>query len=318
MTAQKHCPTFAHLLRGLGARRLPALLAAIALMPLGSAELRAGEAPRLPAKQELSGRQFMSAGLRLSADFYPGNREKDSVPVILLHMFKGDRKEYDELAPFLQRQGCAVLVPDLRGHGESTDLLGSDRKLDAEKMSSEHYSFMRYDDMERFRRFLVKKNDAGELNLNKLVLIGAEMGASVAAYYAFYDWTTPRREANMAAPSRDVKGLVLISPDWNFPNMPLKRPLSSPVVSTQISAMVVVGKEDSRAFRDARQTYSLLERYRKNETEKSLFFGQLATSLQGTKILGVPQLSLEQAIATFIQRRVADQGYEWYQRGKGE
>jgi hypothetical protein len=111
---------------------------------------------------------------------------------------------------------------------------------------------------------------------------------------------------------------VLISPDWNFPNMPLKRPLSSPIVSTQISAMVVVGKEDSRAFRDARQTYSLLERYRKKETEKSLFFGQLATSLQGTKILGVPQLSLEQAIATFIQRRVADQGYEWYRRGKGE
>jgi hypothetical protein len=76
---------------------------------------------------------------------------------------------------------------------------------------------MCYDDMELLRKFLVKENDAGNLNLNKLCIVGAEMGASVASYYAAYDWTTVRREANRRpAPSQDVKGLFLISPDWDF------------------------------------------------------------------------------------------------------
>jgi hypothetical protein len=184
-------------------------------------------------------------------------------------------------------------------------------------MGREHFSFMRYDDMETFRRFLVKKNDAGELNLNKLCIVGAEMGAAVATYYAFHDWTTPRREAGRAAPSQDVKGLVLISPKWAFKGMPLNKPLSNPLVCTQISVMLVVGKEDSRAFSDHRRVRGILERCHANAQEKDLFFGELPTSLQGTKILGVPALNLEEAIAKFIELRLAQENYEWYPRGKG-
>ena len=44
--------------------------------------------------------------------------------MILLHGFKGSRKDFtqkDGLAAFLQEKlGCAVIVPDLRGHGDST------------------------------------------------------------------------------------------------------------------------------------------------------------------------------------------------------
>ena len=320
MTVRPCCPSNVGVSRRLSRFGLLALVAIVIVTPMGTAGLLGAEDSqrRLPAPEEVGGQQLVSAGLQLSATFYPGTKGKENVPVILLHMFKGDGKEYAELPSFLQGRGCAVLVPDLRGHGQSTESPYGGDKLEAAKMRPEHFSYMLYDDMERFRSFLVKKNDEGELNLNKLCIVGAEMGAAVAAYYARHDWTTPRREANRAAPSQDVKGLVLISPDWDFKGMPLSKPLNNPFVRTQISVYIVVGKDDSKALADARRAYNLLERFRANEQEKSVFLGQLPTKLQGTKILGAGSLKLEEAIATFIERRLADKSYDWYLRGKGE
>ena len=320
MTVKPCCPSNVQVSRRLSPCGLVTLMAMVLIVPLGTAGLHGAEdsGKRLPPPEELGGQPLVSKGLQLSATFYPGTEGKESVPVILLHMFKGDRKEFAELAPFLQQRGCAVLVPDLRGHGESTESAFGGPPLEAAKMHREHYSFMLYDDMETFRAFLVKKNDEGELNLNKLCLVGAEMGAAVASYYASHDWTTPRREANRAAPSQDVKGLVLISPDWDFKGMPLSKPLNNPFVRTQISVYIVVGKDDSKALADARRAYNLLERFRANEQEKSVFLGQLPTKLQGTKILGAGSLKLEEAIATFIERRLADKSCDWYPRGKGD
>jgi len=320
MTARPCCPSTVEVSRRLSPLGLLTLMAMVLIVPLGTAGLHGAEdsGKRLPPSERLGGQQFVSKGLQLSAEFYPGTEGKENVPVILLHMFKGDGKEYIELAPFLQGRGCAVLVPDLRGHGESTESVFGAPSLEAAKMHREHYSFMLYDDMEKFRAFLVKKNDEGELNLNKLCIVGAEMGAAVATYYASHDWTTPRREANRAAPSQDVKGLVLISPDWDFKGMPLSKPLNNPFVRTQISVYIVVGKDDSKALADARRAYNLLERFRANEQDRSVFLGQLPTKLQGTKILGAESLKLEEAIGTFIKRRLADKSYDWYPRGKGK
>jgi len=48
--------------------------------------------------------------------------------------------------------------------------------------------------------------------------------------------------------------------------------------------------------------------------KRDLFFGQLPTKLQGTKMLGVRGLNLEQAIAKFIELRLVKQQYPWYKR----
>ena len=66
-------------------------------------------------------------GVLLQATFYPGNKGKETVPVILLHGYKGSSSEYNQLAPYLQQTGCAVMVPDLRGHGASTQAEVGDR-----------------------------------------------------------------------------------------------------------------------------------------------------------------------------------------------
>jgi len=316
MTVRPCCPPKVPASRRVWPLAPPALVATAIVVALATAQLRAAEdaAKRLPAPESVGGQQLFSAGVQLSATFYPGTKGKDNVPVILLHMFEGSGKDYAELAPFLQGRGCAVLVPDLRGHGESARPPFGGEPMDPEKMGRADFTYMFYDDMEKFRAFLVQKNDEGELNLNKLCIVGAEMGATVGAYYARHDWTTPRREANRAAPSQDVKGLVLISPDWDFRGMPLSRPLNDPFVRTQISTYLVVGKEDTRSYADARRAFKLLERYRGNEDEKSVFLWPLPTKLQGTKLLGVESLKLEEGVARFIELRLIDKPYDWYPR----
>lgn len=329
MTFKRCCLSTIEVARGFSASGLPVCVALALVVPLGAAEPApaqgAAAEEKVPPPEELQAGELISSdGLQLAATFYPGTKGKDTVPVILLHMWKGSRKDYAGLAPFLQEQGHAVLVPDMRGHGASTGPSVGGRKLDAAKMGAEHYSFMRYDDMEAFRRFLVKKNDQEELNLNKLCIVGAEMGAAVAAYYAYYDWTEFRREAGRRpAPSRDVKALVMISPDWDFKGMPMNKPLANPFVRSQISMMIFAGKEDSRALADARRVYNLLKRYHVDPSsveadQVDLLFGQPPTKLQGTKMLGVRGLNLEREIGLFIELRLVKQPYPWYKRTSGD
>ena len=62
-------------------------------------------------------------GVVLHCSWYPGVNEKETVPIILLHGWEEDRHVYKDYALFLQQKhGHAVIVPDLRGHGESTEL----------------------------------------------------------------------------------------------------------------------------------------------------------------------------------------------------
>src|ERR1043165_8355902 len=87
----------------------------------------AAKTPPPPAEVTLKTRD----GVDLAATFYGSIVGKEAGPVIMLHQFKGSRADFKELAAALQAKGCAVLVPDLRGHGGSTRQSGAggDREL---------------------------------------------------------------------------------------------------------------------------------------------------------------------------------------------
>jgi pimeloyl-ACP methyl ester carboxylesterase len=273
------------------------------------------KAEKLPPEEQVD--LVTADGVTLKATFYPGANGKESAPVVLLHMYKGSRKDYARLAPYLQKQGCAVLVPDLRGHGDSTQVQGESRPLLAKSMPSTAFVPMVGADMEACKKFLMTKNNAGELNIEKLCLVGAEMGSVVAMDYARLDWSWPQL-VNVKQ-GQDVKVVVLISPPWSFRALQMRPALDQPDILSKLSTMIVVGDQDPRALREAKGLYSTLKRLHptadaKILADRTLLFKPFPTSLQGAKMFDARELRVSEWVAWFIKVRLAGQTLPWKKR----
>jgi pimeloyl-ACP methyl ester carboxylesterase len=277
------------------------------------------EKDKLPEKKELL--LQTNDGMTLTLTYYPGTKGKESVPVVLLHAWKRNRTDFKDLAPALQAVGCAVIVPDLRGHGESkhTKYARKDEALDAAKFSPQQFGVMVTSDMLAIKNFLWEKNNAGELNLDKLCVVGAEMGASVAVNFAIAD-ALDQGANRVLQPAyklgRFVKALVLISPEMSFKGLPI-RPGNARLIA-DVSLLIFVGKQDKKAYEEAKRIYGIFERYHpepvglnKNE-ERTLYFAALDTKLQSAKLLD-PKLNVAGYINEFIQRRLikSEPSREW-------
>ncbi len=314
------------LLRAPGGRRWAALLilgavaapCILARPALGQAD--AEEEVEIPAPQEVF--RTTQDGVELALTYYPPIKPgKDVVPIVLLHQFKGSQRDYADLASLLQSAGHAVVLPDLRGHGRSTSAVGVPQRLDPDKLPPAQLQRMVRDDMETINQFLWDRNNDGELNVNKLCLVGAEMGASVALLYAADDWT--RRDYGPVQLGRFVKAIVLISPQWSFKGLSAQNAMRHPAIRTEISVLVATGGRRAQAVREAKRIYDMLKPHRPDPApnrvaeEKDLFYASLDTALQGTDILG-QGLNLEQFIAQFIQLRLVKapkaHGFEWAER----
>lgn len=280
----------------------------------------ASRGEKLPDPEEISGSQLQTRdGVALTATFYPAPKEKgkDAVPVILLHNWKSSRKEFAVLAPELQKRGCAVLAPDLRGHGESTTQYVPGRggmreeKLDASKFNKADFERIALHDMAALRSFLVKKNNDGELNLNKLVIVGSEMGASIAIAWAAYDWAVPNYEHAGIKQGQDVKALVLISPEWSYRGLDTTKVFNARGISPvrdRLSIMLLVGGENSRRLRDVERLESRFV-FNRPQPEplaerKVLLVPPLPTELQAEKLLNYRRFNIPAFICRFIEDRV--------------
>jgi pimeloyl-ACP methyl ester carboxylesterase len=289
--------------------------------PAAKAEA-AEPAEEQPQPFDITGNELVTQdGVVLKATFFPGSKGKDSVPIILLHSWKGDRREFVTLALYLWRAGHAVLVPDLRGHGKSTlQYVGTgSRELDAAKFLPADFALMATSDMETLKGFLLKKNNAGELNLEKLCVVGGEMGASVALNWALIDWSWPIYPR--LKQGQYVKGLVLLSPQRNFKGLNITPALNSPLLAG-VSIMLLVGNEDPKQLAEVQRMHITLERFHpppdagQEATDQTLFFKGLDTKVQGTKLLGVRGLNVEQRIKKFIDLRLGAKDYPWMESGK--
>jgi hypothetical protein len=211
-----------------------------------------------------------------------------------------------------ENYGHAVLVPDLRAHGDSIDVVGSKLKLNVNQLNPAHYERMISDDLEACKKFLMGKNNAGQLNIDKLCMVGAEMGSVIALNWAMRDWHA--RQLVGLRQGQDVKALVLISPEWTIErsrtNMNL--PSQDELLHKNISLYIVHGTKDQR---DANRLYDAVERFHTTKGEdQSLFKGAIETPLSGTKMLTVPQLGVDRRIALFIKARVAEKNIPWRDR----
>ncbi|HZZ28768.1 MAG TPA: alpha/beta fold hydrolase [Pirellulales bacterium] len=268
-------------------------------------------------------------GVQLSATFYPTplekDAQKDAVPVILLHSFKGSRAEFNDLAVALQEAGCAVLAPDLRGHGQSTRRTtseGNDVEIEQALMIRQDFDAMAHSDVdtsgdvEACKKFLMDKNNAGQLNIDKLVLIGAEMGAAVAINWARRDWSWEPLASGKQG--KDVKALVLLSPEWSFRGLTIGTAVADRDFASQVSWMILVGQQDPKIYPDAKRLYSALEKTPLPTTAEApgkpaIEFHQFATSLEGTKLLA-KNFNTTAEILMFIEKQVAKTAHPWMNR----
>ena len=153
------------------------------------------------------------------------------------------------------------MTVDLRGHGASTRQTapnGQTRQLDAAKLGRGDILAMALD-MEAVRGFLVGKNDEGELNLNKLCLVGVGLGATVAVNWAAKDWSAP--PLLIGKQGQDVKALVLVSPQWKYRGIMMQQGLQSPALKKGAAWLLIYGEQDTDQTADARRIYRQLERF---------------------------------------------------------
>ena len=258
-------------------------------------------------------------GVRLAATYYPSSMQR-AVPVVMLHDYKESRAVFHALARMLQDpqdpglNSHAIVTVDLRGHGESTSTKGGG-EIEAARLKTPDFRDMVLYDMEAVRKFLVTKNDAGELNLNKLCLVGSGLGANVAICWAAVDWNTP--ELPRIKQGQDVKGLFLASPSWGAHGLLLKKPLREPGVQRQISMFLVYGEGSQKEKKDVKTIHKNVEKYRakpKRGEMPGLIVWPLDTERQGTPLLVDPRFKIVSHLNRFIQARLTDQDYDWLRR----
>jgi alpha-beta hydrolase superfamily lysophospholipase len=310
---------------------LTAIALGVLFGPPAAAYGQAGKKQAIPAPEDVT--LETKDGVSIRATWYAGTAKKEAAPIIMVHGWEGQRGEYDAFARALQGIGHATIVPDLRGHGQSTTQKlpnGNTRDLAASSLRLSDLKAMVLD-LEACKKFLLTKHNAGECNIEMLCVVGAELGSLVAMHWAALDWSAPDLPAFKQG--RDVKAVVLLSPVSSFRGLTLKDALAVPAVLSRLSVMIVAGKEDTKGTAEARRVFNNFQGHHpkppadaeEQAKKQDLFFVQAETKLTGTKLLergirvggdGAPS-SVPSEIATkIIKWRLVDRKGEfpWTER----
>lgn len=310
-----------------GFRPFPTKLFACALVlaaavPALAQDKKEKEPPPEPKTVDLTTLQVPQ--VKLKGTFYGSNEGKDAVPIILLHMYGGSRADWAGIAPALQAEGYAVLTLDLRGHGDSTEVIGFNKPLSYKNLRQHDFQRMVTDDVEVAKAWLLGQNNAGNVNIEKLTIVGAEMGAVIATLFAAQDWSWPPLASGKQG--QDVKALVLMSPQLNFRGLRVDAAMNHQALQRVISLQVIYGEKDRTAKSAALAIKRLASKHRETEFKTdeerrknlNLFVDAYPTSLAGTKMLGknlkLSNAPLESRISAFIRFRAADQEFPWKER----
>lgn len=207
-----------------------------------------------PRKVELATKD----GVELSGVYFGSNKGKDAIPVLIVHEWKGQKAPYGPLCVTLQRAGCAVLAFDYRGHGgsrEYTDQRGEKQEFKIETMRRRSVNEITQIDMETAKKFFKEENNAGNLNLNALVVIGIREGCVIGTNWTHIDWMYP--SVGSRKQGQDVKALVMISPKRQVQGVSIDQSLNDPNIG-RLPTMLIYGKGSSEQS-DTDRIQKLLE-----------------------------------------------------------
>ena len=264
-------------------------------------------------------------GVSIKCTYFGSNKGKNAVPIILLHGWEGKRANMVGLAKKIQESGHAVIIPDLRGHGDSKSVTlpnGQVKEIKLDRIRAANFATYVTQDMEAVKRFLMTENNAGKLNIEMLTIIGCDFSTIVAVNWAVQDWSWPVLAGSKQG--QDVKALVLVSPDPSFKGFSYAKALQTPAMSSFLSIMVIVGRGEARTYSDAKKLELMVTKKRMTKFEdaaesrdkKDFFRIDKPTSLNGERLLIEPQADCLKDILYFVNARlVSKQGdFSWKNR----
>jgi pimeloyl-ACP methyl ester carboxylesterase len=286
-----------------GCRRL-AVVAFLASLFVTPALLAQENDPKLkPRTVELRTKD----GLKLRAFYFPSDKGKQAKTVLLVHEWRGQASPYVKLVLALRESGCAVLVPDYRGHGGSREQINSKGKkeeMDAAQMSRGDIENIIRFDLEQAKSFLKVENNEENLNLNALVVVGVGEGCAMAAHWAQRDWSFA--SVGRIKRGQDVKGLVFISPTRQAKGVPIDSTLANRSILLQLPMMIVSGDDSPNAAdaeRIAKRVETAKKKLQRGSAATGFEFKRYDTGLSGASLVkDIP--AVIPAITKFIETEI--------------
>ena len=267
-------------------------------------------------------------GVELRATWFAGTRAKETIPIVLVHDWGADRSRLLPLAKYLQTNyGHAVLVPDLRGHGQSITVKGSSKTLDYDRFRKAEVATV-WLDIDACRKFLQEKNNAGELNLDLMTLLAVGKMSPLAVGWCVEDWKWPPVAG--VKQGQNVKALILISPERKFKGVSMTQLLKLPLFAGPVdplSVLLIWGRNHSTTNREGDAIYTAMNRKRpeveaRNDAERwekqSLYRVPKKSSAVGHELLEKYAQEFYPGIAMFIEHRVWDRRdeFRWQNRDR--
>jgi len=254
--------------------------------------------------------------VEIQADWFGGDGGKAALPIILVHDWNSERSALIPLAEYLQTEhGYAVIVPDLRGHGESLNVKGMTEELQRDRFRKAEIVSM-VADIDACRKFLEEKNDEGELNLDMLVVIAFGKMNLHAAGWCIEDWSWPPVAG--IKQGQNVKALIMISPVKRFKGLQSSEITKNPLFASNTASLptlIVWGAKHPMA-KDSESILNAMQKGRSEpkyddpdeQWEKQRLFWITYDSAESSEaLLKEQQAGLFKSIALFIDKKVLAQ-----------
>lgn len=271
----------------------------------------------IPDPERVSGARLQTKdSILLSATYFPGNRGKKSVPVILLHDWQGKRADVEVLAKELQAQGCAVLIPDLRGHGKSNRRLIGQENTETfsamERITPGDLREIVEFDLPCLKKFFMQQNNSGRVNIDKLCVGGVGFGGLAAAFFANSDWNpmVKRKKANPGL--GDVKGFFIVSPPRNLKGIRFIDALSNPNWAASVSCIVISGSGKDKKF--LKPMEAQVKKFCGREAMERCWFRTYESKDEGADLIQDAQSDAVLDILAFVDLRCAKRDLLWKNR----
>jgi hypothetical protein len=176
-----------------------------------------------------------------------------------------------------------------------------------------HGIYAKDGDIDVCKAFLIKENNQEKLNIDKLCIVGAELGATLAMNWTIVDWAWP--VLGGVKQGQDIKGIAMLSPSFNEKSVMATAALRSPVIQKELAIYIAVGEGTRTALDDAKKIHKPLETARDgSDVEKGLLLQTFKTNRQGTQLLGTAELKIAERIAQFLQATVGKRSLPWKER----